>query len=197
MKRFLPHIAVALFGAQLILMLVSWLLSAAIPESGVRSMLSSEGLRWFMGRFAEILSTPLLSCLLLAAIAVGCFLRCGVTRIFLAPRVSYRAHRALWMGGAVLVACVVVMLLLTVVPHAVLLSATGDLFPSPFSASLMPALAFSLCVSSIVYGVIAGTFQSLRDVYEALLYGIRWAAPVFLFYILIIQFYESLLFVFG
>ena len=85
----------------------------------------------------------------------------------------------------------------TAVPHAVLLSATGDLFPSPFSASLMPVLAFSLCVSSIVYGVIAGTFQSLRDVYEALLYGIRWAAPVFLFYILIIQFYESLLFVFS
>lgn len=197
MKRFFPHIAVALFGVQLILMLVSWVWSAAFPESDVRSMLSSEGLRWFMGRFAEIVSTPLLSCLLLLAIAIGCFLRCGVTRIFWASRVSYRAHRALWMGGAVLVACVVVMLLLTAVPHAILLSATGELFPSPFSASLIPVIAFSICASSIVYGVIAGTFQSLHDVYEALLYGIRWAAPIFLFYILIIQFYESLLFVFG
>ena len=153
MKRFLPHIAVALFGAQLILMLVSWLWSAAIPDSGVRSMLSSEGLRWFMGRFSEMVSTPLLSCLLLVAIAIGCFLRCGVTRVFLAPRISYRAHRALWMGGAVLVACVVVMLLLTAVPHAVLLSATGELFPSPFSASLVPVLAFSVCASSRLLSV--------------------------------------------
>ena len=197
MKRFFPHIAVALFCAQLLLMLVSWLWSAAIPDSGVRSMLSSEGLRWLMGRFAEMLSTPLLSCLLLITIAIGCFLRCGVTRIFQTPRLSYRAHRALWMGCAVMVACVVVMLLLTAVPHAILLSATGELFPSPFSASLIPVIAFSICASSIVYGVIAGTFQSLHDVYEALLYGIRWAAPIFLFYILMTQFYESLLFVFG
>jgi aminobenzoyl-glutamate transport protein len=101
------------------------------------------------------------------------------------------------MGMAVLLACVVVMLLLTAIPHAILLSATGDLFPSPFSASLIPVAAFSVCASSIVYGIVAGTFQSLSDVYNALLYGIRWAAPVFLFYILVMQLYESLRFVFG
>jgi aminobenzoyl-glutamate transport protein len=58
-------------------------------------------------------------------------------------------------------------------------------------------VSFSLCVFSIVYGVIAGTFLTLHDVYDSLLYGIRWAAPCVLFYILLIQFYESLRFVFG
>jgi aminobenzoyl-glutamate transport protein len=81
-------------------------------------------------------------------------------------------------------------------PHAVLRSATGDLWPSPFSYSIIPVLSFSLCLFSIVYGIIAGTFQSLSDVYHSLLYGIRWASPLLLFYILFIQFYESLMFVF-
>jgi aminobenzoyl-glutamate transport protein len=197
MKKLLPYIALVLALAEGILMLLSWLLSAALPASGVRSMLSSEGIRWLMGHFSKILSTPLLSCLLLAAIAVGCLLRSGITQVSQMPRLSYRSQRALWMGMAVLLACVVVMLLLTAIPHAILLSATGDLFPSPFSASLIPVAAFSVCASSIVYGIVAGTFQSLSDVYNALLYGIRWAAPVFLFYILVMQLYGSLRFVFG
>ena len=158
MKKILPYIALSLALAEVVLMLLSWLLSAAQPASGVRSMLSSEGLRWLMGQYSMMLSMTLLSCLLLAVIAIGCFLRCGITKIFQTSRVSYRSQRALLMGVAVLLACIGVMLLLTVTPHAILLSATGDLFPSPFSASLI---------------------------------------PVFLFYILIIQLYESLRFVFG
>lgn len=58
MKRFLPYIALFLFLAEIVLILVSWLMSAALPTSGVRSMLSGEGLRWFMGHFGNILATP-------------------------------------------------------------------------------------------------------------------------------------------
>jgi aminobenzoyl-glutamate transport protein len=111
-------------------------------------------------------------------------------------KLNYRERRALFIGGALWLVCLVSMALLAMIPHAVLLSATGDLWPSPFSYSLIPALSFSLCLFSIVYGTIAGTFQSLRDVYNALLYGIRWAAPLLLFYLLFIQFYETLMFVF-
>lgn len=195
MKRVLPYIALFLFLAEIVLILVSWLMSAALSTSGVRSMLSGEGLRWFMGHFGNILATPQLSWLILGAIALGC-LRCSGVFTHSSPR-SYRERRALLIGGGALLVCVIAILLLTVVPHAVLLSATGDYIPSPFSYSLIPVSSFSLCVFSIVYGVIAGTFQSLRAVYDSLLYGIRWAAPCVFFYILLIQFYESLRFVFG
>ncbi len=195
MKRIVPYIALVLLLAEMILILVSWLLSAALPNSGVRSMLSGEGIRWFLGHFGTILATPILSWLILAAIAVGCLRSCGVFSP--SSPYTYRERRALIMGGGVLLACVVSVMLLTVVPHAVLVSATGGFFPSPFSYSLIPVISFSLCAFSIVYGLIAGTYQSLRDVYDSLLYGIRWAAPCVLFYILLIQFYESLRFVFG
>ncbi len=195
MKKLIPYIALFLILAELVLILVSWLLSAAMPNSGVRSMLSGEGIRWFLGHYGTILATPILSWLILAAIAVGCLRSCGVFSH--SSPYTYRERRAMLIGGGTLLTCVVAVLLLTVVPHAVLVSATGGLFPSPFSYSLIPVISFSLCAFSIVYGLIAGTFQSLRDVYDSLLYGIRWAAPCVLFYILLIQFYESLRFVFG
>ena len=175
MKKYLPHIALSLFLAEIMLILLSWLLSAAMPNSGIRSLLSGEGLRWFMGHFGNILATPQLAWLLLAAIAVGCLKCCGFKR----SPLNYRERRALLIGGSILAVCILAILLLTFMPHAVLRSATGDLWPSPFSYSIIP-----------------GTFQSLGDVYHSLLYGIRWASPLLLFYILFIQFYESLMFVF-
>ena len=194
MKRLVPYIALVLFLAEVVLIFLSWLLSAALPNSGVRSMLSGEGIRWFLGHFGNILGTPILAWLLLTAIAVGCVKCSGVCSRSSAP--SYRERRALLIGGGGLVICVVAILLLTIVPHPVLLSATGNWFPSPFAYSLIPLCSFSLCLFGIVYGVIAGTFQSLHDVYDSLLYGICWASPCILFYILLVQLYESFLFVF-
>ena len=200
MKKYWPNIACLLFLAEIILIILSWLLSVALPNSGVRSMLSGEGIRWFMGHFGNILATPQLAWLLLAVIAIGCLRRCGVLGHVSSSSslpMSYRERRALLLGGASLLLCVVAVLLLTVTPHAVLISATGDFFPSPFSYSLIPVASFSICLSSIVYGVVAGSFLTLRDVYDALSYGIRWAAPCILFYILIVQLYASMRFVFG
>ncbi len=190
MKRFLPHFAFALIVLQLLLMVVSWLLSAAFPASQFRSLLTGEGLRWFMGSYARLVATPVLTWLLLGAMAYGCLWRSGLLR---RPS-NYREHRALMLSLLVMVTIVVVMLLLTVVPHALLLSAVGGLWPSPFSSSLVPVVAFSVTLVSAVYGLVAGRFDGVADVYHAVLQGIRQCAPLLLFYVLLIQTYESLRF---
>lgn len=179
-----------LAGLQLLLMLVSWLLSAAFPASQFRSLLSGEGLRWFMGSYAHLVATPVLTWLLLGTMAYGCLWRSGLLR---RPS-NYRERRALMMALLVLAVVVVFMLLLTVVPHAVLLSAVGGLWPSPFSSSLVPVLAFTITLVSAFYGLVAGRFEDLSDVYHAFLQGIRQGAPLLLFYVLLIQIYESLRF---
>ncbi len=172
-------------------MLVSWLLSAAFPTSGIRSLLSSEGLRWLMGHFSQLLATSLLAWLLLCAMAWGCLLRSGL----LVRPTNYRERRAQLMALLLLAVIVGVMLLLTVVPHAVLLSAVGGLWPSPFSASLVPVVAFSITLVSAFYGLVSGRFENISAVYDAVLFGIRQGAPLFLFYVLVIQIYESFMFV--
>ena len=191
MKRFLPHIALTLVVVQLLIMLVSWLLSAAFPTSGIRSLLSSEGLRWLMGHFSQLMATSLLAWLLLCAMAWGCLLRSGL----LVRPTNYRERRAQLMALLLLAVIVGVMLLLTVVPHAVLLSAVGGLWPSPFSASLVPVVAFSITLVSAFYGLVSGRFENISAVYDAVLFGIRQGAPLFLFYVLVIQIYESFMFV--
>lgn len=174
-------------------MLVSWLFSAAFPVSGIRSLLSAEGLRWFFGHFAKSMATSLLVWLLLLAMAYGVLVRCGVLRL----DKSYRVSRARLMTFILLLIYVGVIILMVAVPHAVLLSATGSLWPSPFSHALIPFLAFGIISLGAFYGIIAGSFNTLADVYDAVLYGLRQSAPFLLFYVLLMELYQSLLFIIG
>jgi len=192
MKRLLPYLALTLFLLQLLLMLLSWILSAAFPVDSIRSLLSPEGLRWFLGHFAALVASPALVWLLLLSLAYGVLSHSKL----LCLGKSYRERRAFVITLLLAVVVVGVVLLLTMIPHAVLLSATGSLWPSPFSQSLVPMTAFSIVLLSTCYGMISGHLDSLPEVYEALLDGLRSAAPLFLFYILIAQMVESVGFVF-
>lgn len=188
----LARCSLVLLIAELVLVLLSWILAATMTE-GVRSLLSGEGLRWLFGRFARFVASPPLAWLLLLLIAGGCLVRSQL----LSRRQGYRDRIALRFSLAFLLAYVAFLLLLTAMPHALLLSATGSLFPSAFSAGLVPAVAFGLVLVSVAYGSVSGRFRSLGDVLDSLSFGIRRGAPLFFVYILLIQFYESLRFVFG
>jgi aminobenzoyl-glutamate transport protein len=197
--RGLGVILFSLLIAELALILLSWILSAAGVE-GVRSLLSGEGVRWFVGDFARMVASPLLAWLLLSMMAVGAFLRSGLTSLWHEDRsriLSYRDRTAFRVSLVLLVAYVAAILLLTVVPHAVLLSASGSLFPSPFSRSIIPIVAFGLTLVSITFGMMSGRMQSLSDVLEVLSYGIRRYAPLLVLYVFCIMLYQSLRFVFS
>ena len=191
-RRLAAWLGCVLLLAEVILILVSWLLSATMTE-GVRSLLSSEGIRWFFGSFVGIMASPLLVWLLLSLIALGSLQKSGL----LAMQQSYREKVALRSALLLLILYVVVILLLTVTPNAFLLSITGSLFPSAFSRSLVPIIAFGIVLMSISFGVMSGRINSLPAVLETLSFGISKGAELFVLYILIMQFYESLWFVFG
>lgn len=184
---------IVLFVLQASLVLLSWLLAAAMPSTGVHSMLSSEGLRWFFGRFVSLLCHPMLVWLLLLSIAGGTVARCG---IFHFSRHSYRQRVALESALAFLALVVVAMLLLTLMPHAVLLSAVGTLFPSSFSHGLVPVTAFSLTTMSLIYGYLSGQFKGVDVLIDVLTDGVRAAAPLFVLYVQAVELLGSILFVF-
>lgn len=195
MKRIVYHTALVLIVAQLMLILVSWLLSATLSEH-VRSLLSDEGLRWFAGGFSRLLLTPLLSWLLLCAMAYGCLRKSGITRMFFWPK-NYREQLAFRLTLFLIVLMVGGMILLSMVPHAILLSATGRLFPSPFGAALVPMLAFLCILASTAYGLVVRRFSHVYDVFSSMIAGLSSAAPLLLLYLLFMQLYVSLRYVFG
>ena len=199
----------ALLLALVVLVLVSWLLSATKGE-GVRSLLSSEGIRFFFGGFTDMLLKPLLVWLLLLSMAWGCLRQSGLLHClpFIPQRKqenassqNYRSPLGGRKGGflllVILVVYVGIALLLAISPQAVLLSATGQLWPSPFSHALVPMIAFGVLLLSITYGLLTRRFLSVADVCKSLIQGIVSAAPLLLLYVLAMQLFGALRFVFG
>lgn len=191
-KRLIALACVAFGVAELLLVILSWLLSATRLD-GVRSLISSEGIRWFVGEFTYTLASPLLVWLLLALVALGCLQRTGL----MSRGRGYRDRVALRVSLSFIIIYVVIICLLTLMPHAILLSATGSLFPSAFSRALVPIICFGVGVLSISFGMVSGRLHTLTDILDALTFGLQQGAPLIILYIMFFQFYASLLFVFG
>ena len=194
-SKLVAWVSLLLLALELLLVFVSWLLSATMTE-GVRPLLSEEGVRWLCGHYATILLSPVLIWIILLSMAIGALVKGGLIHAFV-QRNSYR-ERIAWRVTCVLLLLYVVSIALTVVlPQGVLLSATGALWPSPFSRAIIPLLSFGCLLSSVCYGSLSRTFTSLADVTDALSWGIAQSAPLLLLYVLGAQLYQSFLFVFA
>lgn len=191
--KLLARLALVLVVAELALVLCSWLLAATNTE-GVRSLLSQEGIRWFFGSFVAFQASPWLVWLLLLAMAGGCLWQSSLCSPSFAK--GYRNRLAAWLMVVALVVYVGLIVLLTALPHAQLLSATGHLFPSAFSRALVPVIAFGVLLAAFVYGWGSGSFASGTDVFRSMAFGVKAAAPLLVVYVLLVQFVESLRFVF-
>ena len=139
-QRIFPLLAVVLAAAQVVLILLSWIVATVMPSSQLRSMLGGEGIRWFFGTFVDNVSSDVLVWIVLCSMAYGSFAESGLYRLIVqlckGGNIAGRQRRAMYSALGVLVALVAVVILLAFVPHAVLLGLSGDLFPSAFSACL-------------------------------------------------------------
>ena len=135
--------------AQVILVLLSWLITAAMPDVFPRSMLSPEGIRWFFGSFTDNLESPWLVWLLLISIAWGTLQGSGILHY---DRTIYRHRNALRLVSVEFVLFLSVILLLTIVPHAILLNVMGGIEASSFSRSILPYICLAIIVMSLIYG---------------------------------------------
>lgn len=191
------RLCMVLLVAEGVLVIVSWLLSALRLE-GVRSMLSSEGIRWFVGGFSDIVASPLLAWLLLMLIACGSIQQSGVIPLLGSKgKISFRDRLALRVASVFVLLYAIVICMLTIMPHAILLSVKGSLFPSAFSRSILPIICFGVTLFSIVFTMMSGHKKTGEDIIDILSYGIRQGASLVIIYIFAIQFYASLRFVFG
>ena len=192
-RHLFANVILLLIVAELLLVFASWLWAATTTTEGVRSLISEEGVRWLFGNFTDILSGPWLVHLLLLSMAGGNLWRSGLLRM---SSKSYRGRLAIRLTIITFLLFVVVLLLLIAVPHAILLSATGAVFPSPFSRAIVPLFSSGVMLVSTVHGWASGRYVSFADIVGSWSYGISQAAPLFVLYVLLMQLYKSLLFVF-
>lgn len=187
------YVAFTLCCMQVMLVLASWIITAAMPEDFSRSLLSPEGIRWFFGGFAQNLASPLLVWLLLGGIAWGVLRGSGLLR----PDLSqYRQRVALRLVVGEVVVFAVVAVLLTLVPHAILLNVMGGLFPSSFSRSLVPYMCFVLVVAGVSYGLASERLRNIPAVFRTFTDGIAAVAPLLVIYVLAVQLWYSVSYLF-
>ncbi len=193
-NKIMAYIALALVVAQVLLVLTSWLITAAMPEVFDHSLLSAEGIRWFFGRFQDNLASPLLVWLLLASIALGALQKSGLSHFDVS---EYRQRIAMRLVVFELVIFLAIIMALTLVPHAILLNVMGGLYPSSFSMSIVPYICFVVMFVSVSFGVMSGKLKGMESVFGALTVGISRMSPIFVIYVLAMQFYYSLMFLFS
>lgn len=181
---------------QVIVILLSWLVTAAMPDLPKHSLLSSMGIRWFFGTFVSNLAQPLLIWFILITFSLSAAIKGGLchalTLLFRQQTLNMQQRFALTITGLVLAVELLSVGLLTLLPHAILLSITGHLFPSSFSASLVPILAFICGTCSIVYGLIGGTMRTIDDIGHCLCAGGPILMPLLFLYVIGAQFLASI-----
>ncbi|MCI6208984.1 MAG: AbgT family transporter [Prevotella sp.] len=185
LSRLFAVLVVAMAVLQVAVVVGAWGVTSLWPDIHMRSVLSSDGVRWMFGHMSDGMTHVTLVWLMLWAMAVGTMERSLLWRVpFDMRALVYRQRVALRLVAVEAAVFVAVLLLLTAVPHALLLSVTGSLFPSSFSQGIVPYAALSVCVCAITYGVASEVLRSIDDVVGALVAGLRLFAPLFLLYVL-------------
>lgn len=191
--RWFACVCLVLAVAEMVVIVGSWVMGMLMPDIGVRSMLSGDSVRWFFSNFTSFVSGEGLAWVLLLSMAWSSFKACGI--------VSMRSHFtiddkvALACAIVTLGFCVAVILLLSVVPHAALLSVSGSLYPSPLSKSLVAVVSFIVIFTSIVFGVMSGRYHSAADIFVPMCNGVSKSARLIVIYIFAAQFISTILYV--
>ena len=201
-NKILAYLSLSLLLVEVVMAVGSWIFAALNPESGIHSMLSSEGIRWAFGGFIRQMQSSVLVWLLLAGMAWGA-LRvsrfCHDLGSLWSRRngaLRYRQRVALRFSIVTVLVYIAVVSFFSLVPHAILLSVTGELFPSAFSEALVPILCFGVILLSVEYGVMSGTFPDVPSVFDALVGGIRSIAPLLILYLLATHVYYVVRYIF-
>lgn len=190
-RMYFAYLTLFLCVGQVFVVLASWLLTAAMPEQYLHSLLSAEGIRWFFGKFADNMASPVLVGLVLFSISYGTVKSCHILHY---DNSIYRQRIAMRLVLVELLMAVGIMLCLTIVPHAILLNVMGGLIPSSFSASIFPYCCCTITVISISYGLMSGIQKTVMDVFDSLTTGVALLSPLYIIYILASQLYYSFIF---
>lgn len=193
LKRIVANATFVVLSMNIVLVVGSWVLAAVCPGISLRTILGNDGLRWLFGSYVSNICSPVLVWLVLAGVSIGAVSDSRLAHAVCNLRqTTYYERMALLVVLWEIICIAAVIVVLAFVPHAILLSALGTYLPSSFSASIVPVLAVSSCLSAVTYGSITSSFHSVSDVFDSLSRGIGLVAPYIILYIVMTEFYYSL-----
>lgn len=195
--KIISWMALSVLILQIMLFILSWIVTATNPDLKVRSLLSGEGVRWFIGAYVDNQSNFVLVWLLLLSISFGAVRQSGLlSAVRNIRRLGFRERLAIRFVSIELVLFILVLFLLTCVPHAVLLNVAGNIYPGSLSMGFVALLSFVLCTFAITYYNVVANRISLSGIFGLLTAGVSSASPFFVLFLLVSCLYHSICFVF-
>lgn len=184
-NRVISYLCVVVVAVELLAISCAWTTSAIDPFGPFNNPLSGEGVRWMFRNMMSAMMSEWLVALLLLAMSLGCLKGSGLLKSLsqrfpyhTSGSLHYRERMGLRLAAVITAAFLMVMVVLTTLPEALLLSATGKVFPSPFSAAIVPAVSLWIAVTSMAFGIIKGSFSTIHQVFDSFFNGISRFAPL-------------------
>lgn len=169
------HPATVFFLLWWFVAVLSWI-GSVYAWDGIRNIISTEALRWFLGYTEEkLMSSPALYIVLLFFMSVGLFLHSGlgglIWRMVRRERkMSGKEKKSLVAAVMIAVAYFMVYALLAWGPWNIVRGVTGRYVDSPLHDGTLCILAIGIGVTSMVYGYSADHYRSDTDVVKGMSY---------------------------
>lgn len=196
-KRFLPDWSILFFLMTLVLALFSWM-GSIYGMGEVQSLLSAEGVRWWLGHVVEnYVRCPALGIMLILFMGLGIVVRSGLYgvlfRLFRREKLlSRKERRALRLALGACGIYFMLILLALLLPWNFLQGVTGAWLHSPLVEGMVYILSLGVGISGMVYGYVSDTFRRMEDVVSAMSWLISRSASYFVVLFFIVQFFSSL-----
>lgn len=200
-QRYFAYTLLFLLIAQPVVIVLSWMFNAFFPQVGIRSLITSWGMRWYFGHFVDNVRIPFMVWMILLSMAFGAYHDSGLHHVIVAlmrrQPLTDKQPLALRVTTLVVFVLLALVFFLAMQPHALLHNVSGGLFPSSFSDFLIPLIALVIMVGSLCFAFVSGWLDSAEKFYQLHVTGIKHIAWLFPLYMLAAQLYASALWVLG
>lgn len=169
----------SLCTVQILVILVSWIVSAVFPAYGFNSLLSGSGVRWLLTCWQNSGCSEMITAFLFGAFFLGAFVWSGLPKKITSFRsYGYDEKFAVMMFFFVMIVGVAACLFFALYPHSPLLGITGTLAAGPFLKASFFVLGSALLGGSVAFSLLSGRIQSWEDAACVLVYGLKAVAPL-------------------
>ena len=151
--------------------LISWIWDIATAFTGsdidIKSLVSSEGLRWIMRNAMPVLNNIAWGEILLAITALGLLQGSGIIRVLKhlikRQQLTKMEKRSLLFSLSALLVYSIVLYVVTLSQWNILLGVTGTLENSSFISGLSLVIFIGVLVVALIYGFMYGNYRSVLD----------------------------------
>lgn len=189
--------SVLFFLLTLVLALFSWI-GSIYGLGEVQSLLSAEGIRWFLGHVVEnYVQCPALGVVLILCMGLGIGVKSGlfdVLKRFCRKEklLSRKERRALTLASVSLLIYVALVGTSLLLPWNFLYGVTGSWLHSPLAKGFVYVLSVGIGLSGMVYGYVSDTFRNVSDIVKGMSCLIARLASGWVTLFFVVQFFASL-----